>query len=894
MDTPPKRKRPPPKGSFVMIKTGLRIGGKKREPKYRILKVPKMRRVLVPASKIEETEIPLEEDITLFDTAEQEYVPDVEETETDLETEEFEEAPEIRSFREYKSNIEKEFEAKESKIQEEKLEALAKLRLEELEEFATKESGRKGKGKEGKERKKVLEALQELRKSNLEEFEAERRSIEILKQVRKLNKDSETEKKRRKILQDFGKREKELLKEKRAKLREFKEADQGPSMPIETLSGKKPPEILEKFRKWEFKHLLKEERKKEKIIPVEKVERVIEYEEIDQPLPRTRRQKELIKRARIRIPEKARKIVPKVKVRTVREYEITHDVTRRAQVGPFGIYIPFKVGRPTKPIGDQLPKHPYRVLTPRILPRSRQDKPVIPLHFTSKREKASDYYNAPVTQEVRDAVIEMIFEIVSERRIPIAKATLGTKEVALGRPLLPGLIRGGKPEKPPPKISKKNYQEAELQSLVKSEIYSKLAKEVPKEELMQEAERIIQERRDIQKILQDVEKRISDTFFKEIWNWDAELLWEQLQNLNSETELEFILRTFLQGKTSTERKKIRGSKLKNLIIKAIDLYRKRMLVLKDQIYKDLQLVWLKQAFEERFQEEKPVLQKKWKDKLDEAWEEYSKAYDAKYEGMKETGKLTKAGEDIYKQIQDMEQGFFDRIVTVGTSLTFFNYLHQVLFPVLFLDTIGDIGRYAKFFHTKLQTGSIRIDALPEANLAHYIPEVTMKFIDNLDSNDWEIVEKRIAQDLRRRIDEFIALFMIRKGKRIPTPPPLENFVWTPFLSEPQDLCFRDTGTGYSYNPDGSKTKIPDSDLVICFSQGVGFTCHSIKQIAWSAVRGEGDPITGIAYSQELIDRMRRQHPQIFKEAEEQYKEGLKLEKELFDEEGDDEEINLLL
>ena len=219
-------------------------------------------------------------------------------------------------------------------------------------------------------------------------------------------------------------------------------------------------------------------------------------------------------------------------------------------------------------------------------------------------------------------------------------------------------------------------------------------------------------------------------------------------------------------------------------------------------------------------------------------------------------------------------------------LTLFNYLQKVLFPLLFLDETGDIGRHAKFFQAKIRTGFFQIRTLSAANLAHYIPELVMKYLQ-VDENvqDLRLAGRRIVKDLKKRIDDFIVSYMILKGIYLPSPSQLSHFSWKRFLETPQKVCFKDTKTGYlrhKVKPWGYiDRKIPDDELIICFTPEVGFSCHSVRQVIQDVIRGQRSSLTEKHYPEDFVNRIMKRYPVIVTEERKEYQK----EKSLF--EGED-------
>ncbi len=211
-------------------------------------------------------------------------------------------------------------------------------------------------------------------------------------------------------------------------------------------------------------------------------------------------------------------------------------------------------------------------------------------------------------------------------------------------------------------------------------------------------------------------------------------------------------------------------------------------------------------------------------KILEKW--YNKYYKKKFEEelpppefVEDEELSSSTGPDVREQIEKFEESIWK---SLRKQPTLIQYLNRVLFPLLFLDDKGDIGRYAKFFRSKVKSGDIDIADLRSANLAHYIPEVVMKYI--VDKENLQPVYKRLKADLRNRIDSFIAVYMGHHGIGVRYPKNLPIFLWRKHLVEPQQVCYDQTRTGYT-----GKKKILDKELVICYTDGK-FYCYSIEQV----------------------------------------------------------------
>jgi len=590
------------------------------------------------------------------------------------------------------------------------------------------------------------------------------------------------------------------------------------------------------------------------------------YEEKQVPIPLTEHQKEILQWTRVKVPTTIRQLVPKVKPRRVRDVEITHENVFRGHVGPFGVIVPVKHGRKTKKIGDVLPPRRKPLLFPI---RPSVVKPTV--RFTQKKAKAEDFYGVHVTQEMREAVVDLIFSVVSEKRVRIFRAATGKKGAPLAKPLIPGLLRAEdkgkeKPPPPPPKMTKKENFEQELRAIYYGKVRSELLKKISEEKLRQKAKKERRGLMNTEKILDALQVRLG----KDMFQINGQVLLRRLDSLKEVTALDAQLRTRLHRLSPRELQQLQGRSLGIELSGIIARYQEKFVPSERQIYRRLEQKRLAEIFDELFKRKEKELLEEHKVELEKRWKEYCKWFDQTFppqvQKKAKTGRLTKKGRGMYVQIQEMEE----RMLSELANPTLFEYLQKVLFPLIFLDQLGDVGRYAKFFQAKVRVGSIEIRALSRANLAYYFPELMMKYLNEKeDLKELEIAGEQIARVLKWQIDEFISLFMTRKGVHTPTPKLLLPFSWKHYLVKPQQVCLRDTQTGYIREKDKpfgwKRKKIPDEELVICFTQGLGFSCHSTRQVIRNIVRQEPSPVTGRPYPKVFVEKMEKRYPKIFGE-----------------------------
>lgn len=247
--------------------------------------------------------------------------------------------------------------------------------------------------------------------------------------------------------------------------------------------------------------------------------------------------------------------------------------------------------------------------------------------------------------------------------------------------------------------------------------------------------------------------------------------------------------------------------------------------------------------------------------------------------------LTEKGYQYHKQVVEFEESIYKKTKII------YEYLSFALYPGIFMNKYNDIGRYCKFFQSKIKTGEFPIRSLKNANLAHYFPELMMKHINKegkfIGEEQKDLAKREINKALENEINQLLNQYIIAKRMDYPfvkleTPQKI-NF-WRGFVSKPQEICNQDTGTGYKSGrriAKGrySKEPMPDVDLVICHTKGLGFSCHNTKNIIEDIVfEGGINPITGEPYPKNFVQKMRKRYPEAFENAEKRFEQLSKEEK----------------
>jgi len=593
---------------------------------------------------------------------------------------------------------------------------------------------------------------------------------------------------------------------------------------------------------------------------------------------------EIIDIVNVDLPKTFDKLVTMTKTANVADIEFEYSDVFQGRIGPLGTELPLRRHKQSiRRIGDFRPPRRH----PLVIPIHRQRiKP--PMRLTGEKAKVGDFYFAPVTQEIREAVIEFIFDVVARRKRPILKGPARKgKSGPYSKPLIPGLVESKveTKDKTPPKkreipqsrkVGWKQYYDRELRIWHYKKLYPKLQKKLPNKKREAQAEH--RNLMDIEKILDDLQER----YGMDLFNLDGQDFLKLIRTNKDLTALDAQILTRLSTLTPTELQELRGKHLTRELASIIGRYRQKFVPSVSVIQRRLEQDWISRRVSKIkiTSSDKSEFRKEHMKALKETYAKYLKEYE-KLHREKTPVKIkphSKKGAQVRQQIRDMEEIMFRELI----DPTLIEYLRKVLFPVLFLDQMGDIGRHAKFFQAKIKIGAIEIRALNSVNLAHYIPELVMKYISNQQSlGGLREAGRRIARDLKHLVDSFIIQFMSGKGIHIPILKDLPRFPWKHYLVVPQDVCRRDTGTGYvreKVKPFGSiERKIPDAELVICLTLGVGFSCHSIRGVIRDVTRGRRSSTTGQYYPEEFIKRIFKRYPDIVKSEKKEYERELEVE-----------------
>ena len=488
-----------------------------------------------------------------------------------------------------------------------------------------------------------------------------------------------------------------------------------------------------------------------------------------------------------------------------------------------------------------------------------------------------DFYFFPVTEELRKTVVNYIFDLSAQL---ISGLTLVKKDTPKTSP------------KPLRKSWEEYYQE-QFRAWNYARLYPILIKDVSLSRCQKEAENSFNSLSDPTFLLQDLSKRYGKDFFRpSSGEATGKSMVEKLSQSKEFTVLDAVILSRLM---KHELDKLKGSKLAQVLHLAVLDYLRKYPPSKKRLYEECVRSSVYQKFLEYervskdIQEDKLLFDKENLAILKKLYQDYSKKFPKEKipsnkekisEYAKRVGKLdlSQKGVEVHRQISEFEMIVYS---LSDKGKTIFEYLRRALIPTVFLNKHGSIGKYCKFFQTKISTGAFEIRALTKANLAHYFPELVMRYVSKHPpkeaNKELEEATDQIASQLLFEMNQSLEAFVYgnrsRYGKINIPKFYVKEFYWKGYLSTPQEVCKKDTGSGFI------KTKrlgprryreepIPDEQLVICYDPEVGFNCDSVPKIVENIVTRKGNPFTGKDYSEDFVVKMKERYPELFKKEEE--------------------------
>lgn len=417
----------------------------------------------------------------------------------------------------------------------------------------------------------------------------------------------------------------------------------------------------------------------------------------------------------------------------------------------------------------------------------------------------------------------------------------------------------------------------------------------------------------------DMVRRIENT---------GKLMGSDYNNLNDEEYEKYVIIVYtrelaildaeiLMRLSRVNLQKIKRSSLSQELAYAVKKFMSSYIPSEDKLYAESLQMIVGDEFVERHKKASKKTRKQFEkehlETLKKLYEEYSEKYKKNVKAVLEKEKdvprsseaikymakygrddLTEKGYYFHKQVEAFEEVVYNR-----NKGNLHDYLEKVLYPTIFLNKFGDIGRHCKFFHSKIRNGEFPIRSLRNANLAHYFPELMMKYIDK-EGNFINLEQKKMAEDqieksIVNQINQVLKQYI--QAKRIEYPyvkfeKPHDINFWEGYIEKPQNICERDTETGYRNVKRLAKgfymrEPIPNDELIICHTPGIGFSCHQTRNVIEDIVFEKGiNPKTGKPFPKAFIAKMKKRHPKAFEEKRKQFE---KVQKEIEEESKEEQE-----
>lgn len=248
------------------------------------------------------------------------------------------------------------------------------------------------------------------------------------------------------------------------------------------------------------------------------------------------------------------------------------------------------------------------------------------------------------------------------------------------------------------------------------------------------------------------------------------------------------------------------------------------------------------------------------------WTEHAEQNQAEKEKILEPKSESTAGVGAGEASIKASVESYERIVFAGAG-SLYEYLLEILTPYIFLE--GPLARHANFFREKVKSDKFQVEAFAAANLAHFLPELTMN--KSLPSDKWEGALAIIQTIKELEANAILRIYTgsINPTARLPTllgqPNPFRLAeTLAKMLKDPREMC-EPVGERpvvkdgrYVYYPgtrDLMMEKIPLGDMVICYSDAK-FTCHDSAALVREFAAGKTtNPFTGKEYPSEFIERI---------------------------------------
>lgn len=467
--------------------------------------------------------------------------------------------------------------------------------------------------------------------------------------------------------------------------------------------------------------------------------------------------------------------------------------------------------------------------------------------------------------------------------------------------------------------------------------YKEIEQSLPEDELKAEALQIVEAETSPRFIIQGLVGRYGEDLF----DGTAYDLKEKIKrNAGGVHIIDVEIKNSLERKGRARLEELRGRDLASVLTLIIEGYKRKFPVKTDKIQRELKAKWIWDTFRAYTHTEEEILkfQAEHLSTLKNLYEEHLERYnqvvkkaaeiEEKYHQRKEKQedleRRLSAFSSIYSSLT--EKGYqtlvgthtFEKdIFLLSGGETMIGYLTKAVQPLVFLE--GDIGKYTKFFQSKLSSGQFQVSSLSAASLPHYFPELAMNF-KSLSENKFADAIDEISRVTYERMVRILNLYLTvietASRQRQHRQAHLLIFQWPEYIIPITEKCQEDTESGmrqkrienmrvYSKKiVDGESVKVPVmepiplNDLVICYDpDNSKFSCHSIGDVMDHLHAGDDiNPYTGKPYPKEFIKKMKTRYGKEYKREEGEVEEIIEEPvfspdiEELFDVSDEDEEV----
>ncbi len=255
--------------------------------------------------------------------------------------------------------------------------------------------------------------------------------------------------------------------------------------------------------------------------------------------------------------------------------------------------------------------------------------------------------------------------------------------------------------------------------------------------------------------------------------------------------------------------------------------------------------------------------------------------------------LSSKGMELADEVSMLEEKIFIEVNTSSQGSTNEKYLQKIYKLIMFLTPSDVIGKYAKFFRSKITSGMYEVSQLDAATQFHMFPE----FFANTDITDNEFFKGMREIELSMNLDviDFIDIYMLNNPPRVRDVTYGSKFMWDNYVKEPSKSCggmrmkvgvsYRgaEDAENYDCKKESSSSRggsdvyvckaklepITDDDLILCYDEKLRkFTCASINDVLyalWDEDQGNEpiNPMTDKPYGDDFMQRMRDRYEDIY-------------------------------